>query len=107
MATRIYKVAGVDKIFVEIVDGVSVGIVFDVDITDEDSVDVTFPGSFSFTGDYSIEITEYITEASAVVDFNIVPRAGDPIPPAAKSGTGFRILFSAPVTGRLRIWAHQ
>jgi hypothetical protein len=76
-----------------------------VDFNDEDTQDIVFPGGFLFVSDYHVFVTLYIAEADAPVFWNLVPRNGDPAPPAAKSPSGFRLVLSAPVTGRALVLA--
>lgn len=105
---KILRVNGVDKIFLEdLTTSEILGVSFDVDFAAEDSKDVTFSDGFRFVGDYHVHITPYVATADATVQINLVPRAGDPAPPAAKAGDGFGIALSAPITGRFHIWAHQ
>lgn len=108
MATVRYKVNDVDYIFVEgLLTPEEFGIMFDVDFTAEDTKDVTFPNGFMFSGDYDVELTGYWLEDDAPVIITIVPRGGDPTPPAAKAPDGFRLVLQAASTGRVRIWVHQ
>ena len=81
----------------------------EIDNTDGADIDVTFPGGFTFTGNYSVDLDGYFHGDDAPMILTVVPRLGDPPPPAAKAPDGFRINLQAPVTqpATIRVWAHQ